>query len=80
VTVSPVRRSKTYLKGRTLVPNSSVSIVEGGEVLGTSAEQVETQTSATQDPFKTLAKSVSKSKLGKRKPSAVSYVPCFLSR
>jgi hypothetical protein len=76
-TVSPVRHSKTYLKGRTLVPHSSTWIVEGGEVLGTSADQVETQSSATQatqDPFKCLARSVGRSKLGKRKASAVSCV------
>jgi hypothetical protein len=81
VTVSPTRRSKTYLKGRTLVPDSSASTVEGGEVLGTSGEQVETQTSATQatpDPFKSLARSASKSKLGKRKASATLCVPYFL--
>jgi hypothetical protein len=82
-TVSPARRSKTYLKGRTLVPNSGTSTVEGGEVLGTSAEQEETQTSATQvtqDPFKSLARSVGKSKLGKRKASATSCVLHFLLR
>jgi hypothetical protein len=75
--VSPVRRSKTYLKGRTLAPNSSTSTVEGSDVLCTSANQVETQifvTQATQDPFKSLARSAGKSKLGKRKASAVSCV------
>jgi hypothetical protein len=81
--VTPMRRSKKCLKSRTLVLNSSASTVKGVQILGTSAGQAETQTPATQtmqDPFKSWARSVGQSKLGKRKASAMRCVPYFLLR
>lgn len=58
-TASPVRRPKTYLKGRTLVEDSSAEVIQAP---GKPNNEESQETSASLDPFKDLAKSATKTR------------------
>ena len=61
-TASPVRPRKSYLKGRTLVEDSSTEIIEAPKKQDASDRQGDPETSGSLDPFKDLVKTVSKTR------------------